>query len=108
MKKKMLFCLVFAAVVLTGCVDQQSLTEEEIANQNRVDAIVTNVLFDNELDEAASYNIHKDGFLVIKFAETVPFEKYNHVVETLRSNGQMNGVRAEQGGREVCPVSGLR
>lgn len=106
--KKILFCLSLAAFALNGCVDQQSLSEEEIANQNRVDAIVTNVLFENELDEAASYNIHKDGFLVIKFSETVPFEKYNHVVETLRSNEQINGVRAEQGGREVCPVSGLR
>ena len=108
MKKSWLLWVAFLAVIAGGCVDQQSLTQEELENQNRVDAIVSGVLFENELDEAASYNIHKDGFVVIKFGESVPFDKYNHVVGLLRSNKEINGLRAEQGGREVCPITGHR
>ena len=95
-------------VLLSGCVDQNSLTKEQIEIQNRADAVVSGVLFENELDETASYNVRKDGFLVIKFANSVPAEKYTRVVEILRSSEEINGVRAEQGGREVCKLTGYR
>ncbi|MEJ2609331.1 MAG: hypothetical protein P8179_04385 [Candidatus Thiodiazotropha sp.] len=108
MKKSWLLWVIISAAVSGGCADQQSLTQKEMENQNRVDAIVSGVLFENDLDEAASYNIHKDGFVVIKFAESVPFDKYNHIVGILRSNKEISGLRAEQGGKEVCPISGYR
>lgn len=95
-------------VITGGCVDQQSLTQEERAIEDRVDAVVSGVLFENELDEAASYNVHKDGFVVINFGKSVPFDKYSHVVDILRSNKAINGLRAEQEGREVCPMAGYR
>lgn len=89
-----------------GCASQQSLTQEEMAIQNRADAVVSNLLFEEELDQTASYNVRKDGFVVIKFAKSVPSETYARVVEMLRSSSGIRGVRAEQGGREVCKLTG--
>jgi hypothetical protein len=90
----------------TRHVDQNSLTHDQIETQNRADAVVSNVLFKHELDEAVSYNIHKDGFLVVRFAQSVPTQKYTEVVDILRSSPDIRGVRAEQGGREVCALPG--
>ncbi|MET0028296.1 MAG: hypothetical protein ABW101_11730 [Candidatus Thiodiazotropha sp.] len=108
MMKPMLFGIAFCAIVAGGCADQQSLTQEELHNQSRVDAVVSGVLFENELDEVTSYNIRKDGFVVIRFAPSVPSEKYNQVVDQLRSDDDVPGLRAEQGGKEICPVNGYR
>ncbi len=97
-------CLSLAA----GCADQQALSRQEMEIQNRADAAVSGLLFEQELDQAASYNVHKDGLVVIKFAESVPLETYTRVVDMLRSNPDIRGVRAEQGGREVCKLKGYR
>jgi hypothetical protein len=110
-KRHQYLCLWVGLLVILaggGCTSQQSLSKEEQANQSRVDSLVSSVLFDNELDEEASYNIHRDGYIVIKFAESVPFAKYNHVVDVLRSNKTIKGLRAEQSGKEVCPIKTLR
>lgn len=93
---------------LSACVDQNTLTREEIETQNKVDSIVAGTLFEHELDTLASYNVRKDGFLVIKFDKSVTRKKYTQVVDQLRSNTDINGVRAEQSGREVCILSGRR
>lgn len=101
-------CVMMLALALAGCADQNSLTREQIKTQNRADAFVSGVLFDHDLDSDASYNIHKDGFLVIKFDDQVSAPQYNSVVEELRASKLINGVRAEQGGQEVCPISQFR
>ena len=95
-------------LIVSGCMSQSVLTKEEIETQNWADAAVSGVLFEYELDDEASYNVHKDGFLVIKFADSVPSSQYTQVVEILRSNPQIRGVRAEQGGKEVCKLTGYR
>ena len=64
-----------------------------------------NILFDNDLDNAASYNIRKNGYVVIKFDSSVPEIKYTEVVNLLRSSKRLNGVFAEQSGVEVCPLN---
>ena len=92
------------ALSLAGCVDSNSLTQRELENQNRADAIVSGTLFEHELDSAASYNVRKNGFVVIKFDESVSGKKYTEAVNLLRSNPGIEGVRAEQSGREVCPL----
>ena len=108
MCKKTISAAAFVALSISGCVNQNSLTQDQIEKQNRTDAVVSNVLFEHGLDEAASYNVHKDGFLVVKFAESVSSRKYTEVVGILRSSPEINGVRAEQGGREVCKLTGFR
>jgi hypothetical protein len=106
MYKSIIVPALFAGLILSGCVDQNSLTQDQIAKQNRADALVSGVLFEHELDETASYNVHKDGFLVVKFDQSVPAQKYTEVVDIFRSSPEIKGVRAEQGGREVCALPG--
>lgn len=96
------------ALLLAGCVGNDSLTREEMGIQNRADAVVSQLLFERELDTTASYNVHKDGFVVIKFDASVPPARYTEIVDTLRASPDIRGVRAEQSGREVCPLQPFR
>lgn len=108
MRKEVLFVVVLLISQLWGCANQQSLTKQERETQNRADAAVAGILFENDLSEAASYDVHNNGYVVIKFAESVPMKKYTKVVRMLRSNQAIHGVFAEQQGREVCPLSALQ
>ena len=56
------------------------------------------------IDYAASYKIRKNGLVVIKFDESVTKRNYTDVVNLLRSSPEVDGVQAEQGGVEVCPL----
>lgn len=89
-------------LTLAGCNSNQTLSEQERAVQAAADEQVALTLFDADLDRAASYNVHKDGFVVIRFKREVAADAYTDVVDRLRSNPRISGVRAEQGGREVC------
>ncbi len=80
------------------------VSPEQIALQNKVDSIVAQELFARKLDEHASYNVHTDGFVAIKFDEEVTFQTYYDLVEWMRAKPEIKGVRASQMGREVCPV----
>ncbi len=93
--------LIQLALLLGGC-QNNVLTKNELATQNRADTEVARLLFDHELDENASYNVHKNGFVVIKFDRSVSPASYTRVVTALRKNPRIKGVRAEQSGREVC------
>jgi hypothetical protein len=97
--------LLFCVTLLAACASDNVLTQEEIKIQNAADEQVARILFDNDLTTTASYNVHKDGSVVIKFDESVAFDTYNEVVKTLRDNQQISRVRAEQGGKEVCPLA---
>ena len=92
-------------LALTGCAGGGVVTEEEMRLQDRADAAVSRILFEHELDELASYHVRKNGFVVIKFHMSVPRPAYTGIVEALRANADIGGVRAEQGGVEVCPLS---
>jgi len=90
--------------LLSGCAGNNAITQEEVEKQNTADATVAGLLFEHELDTFASYNIRNNGFVVIKFDESVSRSKYTEVVNTLRSSAGLKGVRAEQSGIEVCPL----
>lgn len=90
--------------LLSGCVANNVVTQEEIETQSRADAVVSRVLFENDLDESTSYNIRKNGLVVIKFDKSVSRRTYTKVVNALRSSQDISGVQAEQSGREVCPL----
>lgn len=94
--------LLFLIAISVGCVSNNVVTREEVATQNRVDAAVSGVLFDNDMDKEASYNIRKNGHVVIKFDESVPQKTYTKIVELLRKHQDIPSVYAEQGGVEVC------
>ena len=100
MYRTVLFSLLL--LLFTGCVTDNEVSQQELENQNKASEIVSGVLFDNDLDSLASYNIRKSGFVVIIFDESVSNERYRKVVDLLRSNADIKGVRAEQNGVEVC------
>lgn len=87
---------------LVGCVTDMELTQDEIENQNKASAVVSEVLFEHDLSDSASYNIRKDGYVVIIFDDNVSDKNYTEVVRLLRTNVDIKGIRAEQFGVEVC------
>ncbi|WP_156521188.1 hypothetical protein [Halothiobacillus diazotrophicus] len=107
MRKLLVLVVALLAMQLAGCAAQQSLTQAEIQTQNKADAAVAGILFENNLDQTASYHVHPDGSVVIKFADSVSSSTYNKVVDTLRANPAIHGVRAEQNGVEVCSLSDM-
>ncbi len=104
MKIFKIFCALVLPAGLLSCNADNILTKEEVENQNRSSQVVTDVLFENDVDETASYNIRNDGYVVIQFDSSVPEKKYTKVVNQLRSSNNIPGVLAEQGGVEVCPL----
>lgn len=93
---------VLITLLLSACGGGNALTKKEMAIQTKADNTVSTILFDNDLSETASYNVKKDGSVVIKFAESVSSKNYTKVVDLLRSNKAVNSVYAEQSGAEVC------
>ena len=87
---------------LSGCASDQIISQEEMRVQDAAAAEVANVLFEKEMDNLASYNVRRDGYVVIKFDQSVSFDKYNDVVQVLRNKKAITGVYAEQGGKQVC------
>jgi hypothetical protein len=99
-----LFCVLVLATSILSCTPDNLLTQEEVENQNRSSQVVTDVLFENDADEAASYNVRNDGYVVIQFDSSVSEKKYTRIVNQLRSSSNIPGVWAEQDGVEVCPL----
>lgn len=97
----------FALLFLTAC-QSNELTQEELEIQNNADSEVAAILFEYELDNHASYNVHKDGSVIIKFDPTVSENTYTSIVDKLRNIPQIKGVYATQGDRQVCPINSIR
>lgn len=93
------------AMLLTGCASSDRVSREEVAAQTRADAVVSGVLFERDLDTTASYNIRKNGLVIIRFDTSVPVRTYTEVVNTLRASPAIGGVQASQAGVEVCPLT---
>ena len=94
-----------ALLLSAGCTPENLVSEKERALQDSVDAEVAGTLFEADLTQHASYKVHNNGLVVIKFAESVQPVTYTRVVEKLRANEQIPAVRAEQAGKEVCPLT---
>lgn len=103
-RKQYFFILLswLAILFLSGCASDQVISQEEMRVQDAAATEVANVLFEKEMDNLASYNVRRDGYVVIKFDQSVSFAQYNDVVEVLRSKKAISGVYAEQGGKQVC------
>ena len=92
------------AFLIAGCASDQIISQDEMRLQDAAAAEVASVLFEKEMDSLASYNVRHSGYVVIKFDRSVPFDKYNDVVATLRSKKAITGVYAVQGGKQVCAL----
>jgi hypothetical protein len=90
--------------LLSACASEDILTQEEIRTQDEADNAVSTLLFEREMTVTASYHVRKDGFVMIKFDKSVDSKTYTEVVQQLRASNHISGVRAEQMGKEVCPL----
>jgi len=98
-----LLVLVFT-LLLAACNSETLVSEQERMTQNAADAVVSRLLFEQELTETASYHVHGDGVVVIKFDRSVAEPVYRDIVDRLRADPAISAVRAEQAGKEVCPL----
>jgi hypothetical protein len=96
--------LILMLTAFFGCASENVLTKEEIKAQSAADWEVASLLFNRGLTKSASYNVRKSGLVVIKFDKSVNFNTYNDIIQALRSNPAIDGVRGEQEGKEVCPL----
>ena len=96
--------LILVLTAFLGCASENELTKEEMKVQSAADWEVATLLFDRGLTKTASYNVRKSGLVVIKFDKSIHFDTYNDIIQTLRSNSKIDGVRGEQEGKEVCPL----
>lgn len=104
MKYKTYMIVVSLSLSILGCSSKNILTKNEIENQNKSSEIVTNILFENDLDEKASYSVRKDGKIIIQFDASVSPKTYTEIVNKLRESPVIPAVKAEQSGLEVCPL----
>jgi len=102
-----LYLLLSCFILLTAC-QSNELTQKEVEIQNKADSEVASLLFEYELDKHASYNVHKDGSVVIKFDYKVSKETYTSIVEQLRDSSEIKSIYATQGGQQVCPLNSIR
>ena len=96
--------LLFTSMLVAGCAGTDSISQEQIEIQNRADAVVSTTLFEYSLDATASYNVRKDGHVVIKFDQSVMDATYTEIVSKLRTHPDVTSVYAEQMGKQVCPL----
>jgi len=97
--------VVFAGSLwLGGCAQGNVISVQERAQQDAADAAVAQLLFDRELTDSASYNVKKDGHVVIRFDRSVSASAYADIVGRLRRDPNIASVYAEQAGAEVCPL----
>lgn len=89
---------------LSGCATTESLTPQQIKQQQAIDTIVADALFDAGLNDKASYEVSKDGEVNILFSKDIPEKEYTKVVNQLRSDPRIPYLYAEQDGKEVCPL----
>ncbi len=93
------------ALGLTACASDQVLSQEEMRIQSAADTAVAGYLFDHKMDELMSYIVRRDGFVLVKFHDSVQPSVYNKVVAELRDIPDIHGVHAEKSGVEVCPTA---
>lgn len=65
---------------------------------SKTSAAVTNILFDHDADEFASYDIRDSGFLDITFARNTPDALYSEILNKLQKHPDIKGVLAGKGG----------
>lgn len=101
---KYLKIAIFSALSLLMMNCASGLTQEEMERQHQADTSVSGLLFENGLEEKASYNVRKDSSVKILFDKTVGWAEYTMIVNKLREDKHISSVYAEQDGAEVCPL----
>ena len=64
----------------------------------KTESAVADILFDNELDEFATYNIDEDGLVDITFPNNMPDNVFGKVVRELKTHKDIDSVLPGRGG----------
>lgn len=87
----------FLAIFMTYAIAGASPVLAEDAT-SRTSAAVTNILFEYDADDSASYSIRDNGFLDITFARNTPDALYSEILNKLKNHPDIKGVLAGRGG----------
>ena len=90
------------AALMSGCGADNALTKQEKEIQSKADIAVSEILFDYELDQQASYHTRRSGHVEIEFTQSVKPITYTLAVEKMRNHPDIKSVYAVQSGSEVC------
>ncbi len=86
----------FAVLMTCGIAGTGPVLAEDALS--KTSAAVTNILFDHDADEFASYDIRDSGFLDITFARNTPDALYSEILNKLQKHPDIKGVLAGKGG----------
>ena len=73
------------------------------AGQQEAEAAVSNLLFDEGM-ENASFKVRPDGFVDILFGAAVGDADYSRLLEKLRAHPDIKGVLAGKSKDNYCPI----
>lgn len=73
------------------------------AGQTEAEAAVSNLLFDEGM-ENASFKVRSDGFVDILFGAAVSDADYSRLLEKLRAHPDIKGVLAGKSTSNYCPI----
>lgn len=96
---------ILLAFLMVSCSNQEVLTEKERAKQLSIDNLVSETLFQNNLEEDASYHIDGKGHVQINFEPLVPTSLSDRIVHQLRAEPLIKSVTAKQNGQTICPLN---
>jgi len=99
------FGIIFLLLVLSNCSGKNELTPEEIVIQQKATNALTDILFEYELDEYASYEVEKSGYVQLRIEGLVSINTYTKAITAMREHKDIDGVNAKQGGKEICPLT---
>jgi len=66
--------------------------------EDKTNAAIANILFENDADEFVSYSIRSDGWLDVTFASNTPDPIYSKILNKLETNPDIKGVLAGRNG----------
>ncbi|MFO7602350.1 MAG: hypothetical protein R6X06_00880 [Gammaproteobacteria bacterium] len=100
MRKKVLSVFLLLTLVLGFGGTGPVLAEDALA---KASSAVSNIMFDYEADEFASFSVQESGFVEITFAKNTPDALYSEMLNKLQNHPDIKGVLAGKTG-PVCPL----
>ena len=89
----------FAVIMVYGITAANTLLAEDSKDLNsKATDAVTEILFDADIDDLASYKINDKGFLDITFANNTPDLLYSLMLNKFLHHPDIKGVLAGRGG----------
>ena len=89
----------FAVVMAYGIASTNTVLAKDLKDLNsKATDAVTEILFDTNIDDLATYKINDIGFLEITFANNTPDLLYSLMLNKFRNHPDIKGVLAGRGG----------